>query len=311
MSGKPPWTPLPWLPLCSWLQKHEAETHPRWPCQGTTYFPATVQDHDALSPVAPSILPPHVPKRRPSQAGWHGWQLPASGSSPPVSPMGWWDGCSAALVKPLAKATLDLALVSHAMKGEDRKRLGPWWTALAPNLSQLPLTNPTVPCFTELCSQQDQSPGPPQGGKKFLLFYRRGNRGTKRLWAAWEPRREPTTATGEVHSNTHSPKHAVLCLFSKSGTTLNTHNAPPVGCHLPLSPLYSSIRNMQHWHGSNLDLLLRSSGCSRGVSSICCKPLFAIDYHVVIKICSGLQVTRQDAQRREHWVLLLLLNLLF
>lgn len=59
---------------------------------------------------------------------------------------------------------------------------------------------------------------------------------------------------------------------------------------------------MQQWHGSNLDLLLRLSGCSWRVSSICCKPLFALDYHVVIKICSGLQVTRQDAQRTLSFV---------
>lgn len=46
-------------------------------------------------------------------------------------------GCSAALVKPLAKAALDLASVLDTMKGEGRKRLGPWQAALAPNLSQL------------------------------------------------------------------------------------------------------------------------------------------------------------------------------
>lgn len=264
-----------------------------------SYFLAQRSTMMHSPPVAPPILPTPCPKAQ-GLAGGLAWMVAACKW---LIPTGVTHGvvlCSAALVKPLAKATLDLASVLHATKGEERKRLGPWRTALAPNLSQLLLTYPAVPCLTELRSQQDQSPGPPQGGNNFSCFTHKETEARRGCEPAWEPCREPTTATGAVPSNTHPLKHAALCLFSKSGTTLNTHNTPLVGCHLPLSPIYSSIKNMQQWHGSNLDLLLRSSGCSQRVSSICCKPLFAIDYHVVVKICSGLQVTRQAAQRREH-----------
>lgn len=122
-------------------------------------------------------------------------------------------GCSAALVKLLAKAALDLASVSHATKGEERKRLGPWRAALAPNPSQLPLTIPTVPCFTELCRQQDESPGPPHRENNFSCSTDKETEAQGGCEPAQEPREEPTTATGVVLSNTHPLKHAALLIL--------------------------------------------------------------------------------------------------
>lgn len=214
-------------------------------------------------------------------------------------------GCSAALVKPLAKAALDLASVLHTMKGEGRKRLGPWQAALAPNLSQLPWQSPLCHVHWALLPAGPVPWAAPEGEWLFLLYWQ-VKWGTEWLWACSGVMQGANHTMGRELSSIHPPKHAALCLFSKTGSTLNTQNVPLVGCHLPLSPIYSSIKNMQQWHGSNLDLILHSSG----VSGICCKPLFAVDFHVVAKICSGLQVTRQDAHRGDHWVLLLL-NFLF
>lgn len=122
-------------------------------------------------------------------------------------------GCSAALVKPLAEAALDLASALHAMKGEERKRLGAWRAALAPNLSQLWLTNPIVPCFTELCNQQHQSPGLSQEGNNFSCSTDKKTKARRSCEPAREPRREPTTAMGVVLSNTYPLKHAALLIL--------------------------------------------------------------------------------------------------
>lgn len=149
-------------------------------------------------------------------------------------------GCSVAFRIPLAKAILDLALVSHASGGEERKKLQAWQTALAPNLSQLLLTNPTVPYFTEPCAQQGQCPGLPQGEIISCALRMR------------KPRHREAASLLRSHTGsqpqpqqwcfqTHPLKHASPCILFKSGTASDTHGAPLVGCHLPLSPIYSSI----------------------------------------------------------------------
>lgn len=88
-------------------------------------------------------------------------------------------GCSAALVKLLAKATLDLASVLHATKGEGRKRLGPWQAALAPNLSQLPHSAMLHWALLPAGSVPWAAPA----GEWLSLLYRQVNWGTEGLWA--------------------------------------------------------------------------------------------------------------------------------
>lgn len=187
----------------------------------------------------------------------------------------------------------------------------PGRTALASNLSQLPLTNPTVPCFTKLYSQQDQSSGLPHGGISFSCFTRQGNRGMERLQAC------SSITQGANHSHRSSAFQ---------------HSSSETPCFVLIFQVWHYVKHSQCTSGglssSPLTHLLQHQKCAAvawksfrsvtalirlqlGVSSICCKLLFAIDYHIILKICSGLHVTRQDAQRREHRDLLLLLNLSF
>lgn len=101
-----------------------------------SYSCVTAQHCDALLPGSLRAPHPMPHPKVPGLAGrWHGWWLPASSSCCGVTHVV--VGTSAALLKPLAKATLGLASVLHTMNGEGRKRLSPWQAALAPNLSQL------------------------------------------------------------------------------------------------------------------------------------------------------------------------------
>lgn len=136
----------------------------------TGFLLATVQRHDSLSPS--SSL--HPPQPMSQSTGPHRWDSTKGSCLCLAHPHGVTPGvvgCSTVLVNPLAKAMLGLALMLHAMKSKEKRRLGPWRTALTPNLSQLPLTSPTVPCLAELCSQQDLNPlGCPRGGNRFSCF---------------------------------------------------------------------------------------------------------------------------------------------
>ena len=116
------------------VEKHEAETDWCWPY---LYTATPFLQHSTIMHFCPggSLHAPHPMPHPKVPDGTDGGCLQvahACGVSHVVV------GCSAALVKPLLKETLNLASVSHAMKGEGRKRLGSWQTALAPNLSQLP-----------------------------------------------------------------------------------------------------------------------------------------------------------------------------
>ena len=171
------------------------------------YLLATAQHCDALPWQQPLSSPPHVPKCRVSQWGSTDGGCLQAPRSHQCHPQG--GGMLSSFGQTAGKGNSGLGLGVTHNQGWRKEEAG----ALAPNLSQLLLTNPTMPCFTVLCSQQHQSPGPPQGGNNFSCSTDKDTKAWRGCKPAQEPCREPATAMGAVLSNAHPLKHATLLIL--------------------------------------------------------------------------------------------------